>query len=205
MYGPAKRWPKLPGEPTIPRQMHAERRELLSIMIAGCCAAGVDFLFETEIMADMVIDAAGWQSPVRMGLPEDFLIPAQLGHTQIFYAWRGYLDRLPGPEPECRYKNYLGHRSRKGFSWIIANSDSMDVLLGNIGQPLTQEDIAEGLAAGSAVPARADRHGRGEGPQRRRKSADTQSRPLAAGLPAGENGQPQRENQGSRSAHTGGI
>ena len=174
MFGPSKRWPKLPAEPTVPRQMHAERRELLAVMIADCAAAGVAFLFETEVtgptvkdgrvsglrtrggknlMADMVIDAAGWQSPVRrllaheqVGLPENFLIPARLGQGQVFYVWRGYLDRLPGHAPEHISKYYLGHRGRKGFSWVIANPGSMDVLLGNIDRPLTQEEIAEGLA-----------------------------------------------------------
>jgi len=175
MFGPAKRWPNLPKEPTIPRQMHAERRELLATMLADCYEVGVEFAFETEIIgptvkdgrvtgvrvrdtvshgqdgerelaADVVIDAAGWQSPVRMGLPKEFLIPAQLDPTQIFYVWRGFLNRLPGPDPELRSKYYLGHRGRKGLSWVIANHESMDVLLGNIGQALTEEDIAAGLA-----------------------------------------------------------
>ena len=170
MFGPAKRWPKLPAEPTIPRQMHAERRELLATMIADCREAGVEFLFETEItgpvveddrviglhvrssegektlLADMVVDAAGWQSPVRMGLPEEFLVPAQLGYGQVLYIWRGYLNRLAGPEPEYVSKYYLGHRGRKGFSWAIANPESMDVLLGNIDGPLSEDDIAAGLA-----------------------------------------------------------
>jgi len=170
MVGPSKRWPKLPLEPTIPRQMHAERRELLAVMIADCVAAGVEFLFETEVtgpvmkngrvaglrtcngetekerIADIVIDAAGWQSPVRMGLPENFLIPKRLGYGQVFYVWRGFLNRLPGPDPEHSSKYYLGHRKQKGFSWAIANPDSIDVLLGSVGGPLTQEDIAAGLA-----------------------------------------------------------
>ena len=169
IFGPSKRWPNSTGIPRD-REMHIERRELLATMIADCRTAGVEFLFETEITgpmlregkvcglrvlrdgakteldADMVIDAAGWQSPVRLGLPEGSLVPRGLPPDQIFYVWRAFFDRLPGPDPEHLFRNYLCHRGFKGLSWVAANPDSMDVLMGIMGRPLTAEEIAAGLA-----------------------------------------------------------
>jgi len=168
MLGPSKRWPNTTGIPRD-REMHAERRELLASMIADCRAAGVEFLFGAEITgpvlrdnrvcglrilrggaasefaADMVIDAAGWRSPVRLGLPEGSPIPRELPPDQVFYVWRAFFDRLPGPDPEHLFRNYLCHRGFKGLSWVAANPDCMDVLMGIMGRPLTDEEIAAGL------------------------------------------------------------
>ena len=169
MFGPSKRWPNSTGIPRD-KEMHAERRELLAIMVADCRAAGVEFLFdteitgpviqnskvcglrvvragaETELLAGMVIDAAGWQSPVRRGLPEGSLVPRELPPDQVFYVWRAFFDRLPGPDPEYLFRNYLCHRGFKGLSWVGVNPDCVDVLMGNMGRPLTDAEIAAGLA-----------------------------------------------------------
>jgi len=168
MFGPSKRWPNSTGIPRD-REAHLERRELLASMIADCRKAGVEFLFETEITgpvicdgkvrglrvmhsgaetalaADMVIDAAGWNSPVRLGLPEGSPVPRELPPDQVFYVWRAFFDRLPGPDPEHLFRNYLCHRGYKGLSWVAANPDSMDVLMGIMGRPYSDEEIATGL------------------------------------------------------------
>ena len=170
MHGPSKRWFNLPKDETVPQQMHAERKEILKIMVDDCLKAGVEILFEKEIhsavvkdgwvkglsikgkdgtnselLADMVIDAAGWNSPVRMGLPKDFAVPQELDRTQKFHVWRAFMERLSGDDPKYTSKYYLGHRGGKALSWVIANKDSMDVLVGNIGQELTDSDIADAL------------------------------------------------------------
>jgi len=165
LYGPGKRWPKLPPDDPITLETCFERRALLAHMIADCRAAGVEFLFETEILgplvrensvrgllakesempADMVIDAAGGLSIVRENMPENVLFPVRLRPKQLFHVWRGYLERLPGPGPQCPYKTILGHQGRKGISWVIAYPGSMDVLIGQVGEPLTQSVIDEAL------------------------------------------------------------
>ena len=165
LYGPGKRWPKLPPDEPVTMEACFERRELLASMVADCREAGVDFAWETEVVgplirdsrvcgllvrkegaqkelpADMVIDAAGGLSTVRGNMPEELLFPARLKPTQLFHVWRGYLERLPGPDPQYPYKTILGHQGRKGISWVIAYRDSMDVLVGQVGEPLTQADI----------------------------------------------------------------
>jgi len=165
LFGPSKRWPKLPPDEPVTMEACFERRELLASMVAACRQAGVDFAFETEISgplvrdnrvcgllvreggaqkelsADMVIDAAGGLSVVRENMPEGILFPVRLEPAQLFHVWRGYLERLPGPDLQISYKTILGHQGRKGISWVIAYRDSMDVLVGQVGEPLTQADI----------------------------------------------------------------
>jgi len=171
MWGPDKRFPQRPADPEgIPEWIHAERKEWLAVMLRGCRAAGVEFVFGAEILgpmveggrvcglrvrmggkeqlcpADMVIDAAGLASPVRLGLPARFGIPGALPRDQLFYAWRGFYERLPGPDPRGMYNLYFSHQGRKGLSWVITNPASMDVLVGNMGRPLPEAELAGALA-----------------------------------------------------------
>ena len=49
LFGPSKRWPKLPIDEPVTMEANFERRELLAHMVADCREAGVDFVFETEV------------------------------------------------------------------------------------------------------------------------------------------------------------
>jgi len=171
MIGPNKRFPLRPAELYgDARWVHAERKAWLAVMVRDCRAAGVAFKFEAEVIgpvvegervaglrvrmdgleqevhADMVIDAAGASSSVRVNLPERFGIPGALPPDQLFYPWRGCFNRLPGPDPQDLYNTYLSHQGRKGLSWVLANPGSMDVLVGNMGRPLSETELAAAVA-----------------------------------------------------------
>jgi len=160
LIGPGKRFPLRPEEQYVTRdEIHAERKALLAVLLQGCRAAGVELVFEAEVLgpvvesnrvsglrvriggeeqarpAEMVLDAAGVDSPVRTNLPAQMGIPGALPQEDLFYAWRGYFDRLPGPTPQGVYNTYLTHQGRKGLSWVTTNPDSMDILVGNMGRP----------------------------------------------------------------------
>ena len=170
LIGPGKRFPLRPKEQHVSRdEIHAERKALLAVMLQGCRAAGVELVFEAEVLgpmvendrvsglrvriddeeqahpADLVLDAAGVDSPVRTKLPARFGIPGALPREDLFYAWRGYFDRLPGPTPEGVYNTYLTHQGRKGLSWVTTNPDDMDILVGNIGRPLSEAELAAAI------------------------------------------------------------
>ena len=170
MIAPGKRHPLRPAEPKrVPTEIHAERKAWLAVMIGDCRAAGVAFEFGTEILgpamegdrvcglrlrvdgqerirpADMVIDAAGAQSAVREGLPARLGIPGALQKEHLFYAWRGFYERLPGPDPKDMYSMYLSHQGRKGISWVITNPGYIDVLVGNMGGPLSETELAHAI------------------------------------------------------------
>ena len=169
LLGPDKRFPLRPSG-AISKEVHIERKEWLALMIRDCRAAGVEFRFGTDILgpavegnrvcglrvrtaggeelcpAGMVIDAAGAQSPVRTNLPARLGVPGTLPQDQLFYGWRGFFNRLPGPDPRDFYKQYLCHQGRKGLSWVIANPGCMDVLVGNMGGPLDEAAVAGAIA-----------------------------------------------------------
>ena len=171
MIGPGKRAPLRPAQLYEgPKWVHAERKEWLAIMVRDCRAAGVEFVFEAEILgpviendrvrglrvrmggaardvpADMVIDAAGAQSNLRANLPARLGVPGALPQSELFYPWRGIFERLPGPDPLGMYNVYLSHQGRKGLSWVLAGPGSMDVLVGNMGRPVSGTELAAALA-----------------------------------------------------------
>ena len=89
-----------------------------------------------DVQGDLVIDAAGVFSPVRMGLPDGFGIEKTPKRGEVFYAWRTYYDRLPGyPDPELPFEVYLCHEGEQGLSWCCTNPDSVDILIGRIDPP----------------------------------------------------------------------
>jgi flavin-dependent dehydrogenase len=103
---------------------------------------------------------------VRCGLPERFGVPGALPREDLFYAWRGFFNRLPGPDPQSMYNLYFGHQGRKGLSWVITNPGSMDVLVGNMGRPLPETELAGALAdLRASNPLVGDRLLRGGGRQ----------------------------------------
>ena len=148
------------------RQRIMWRKPLIGLLLDHAQAQGVKFLFETRVKgpavrngrvtgletdagtlsADLVIDAAGVFSPVRMGLPEEYGIEKEPKYGDLFYACRAYYDRLPGhPDPEAPFEVYLYHEGERGLSWFCTNEDSCDVLIGRT-DPLTEEKFAEQLA-----------------------------------------------------------
>ena len=168
LLGPSKSAPKRPPMRDC-REKHIWRKELVGLLIAGCKDAGVVFHFGTalqgplmegnravgvratqnggaiEFRGDMVIDAAGGLSPIRRNLPESCLVPRELGYGQVFYCWRGFFERRPGEDPQDLFKTYLYHMGRKGISWVIADPEYMDVLIGSMEAPLSESEIARAL------------------------------------------------------------
>ena len=148
------------------RQRIMWRKPLIGLLLDHAQAQGVKFLFETRVKgpavrngrvagletdagtlsADLVIDAAGVFSPVRMGLPDGYGIEKEPKYGDLFYACRADYDRLPGyPDPEAPFEVYLYHEGERGLSWFCTNEDGCDVLIGRT-DPLTEEKIAEQLA-----------------------------------------------------------
>ena len=158
--------PLVQGDSGDTYNVEIDRKALYKYLIGMAEEAGVKFVYDCEIVApivlgsrvagiktskgdfyaDLVIDAAGVFSPVRMGLPEEYGIEKEPKYGDLFYACRAYYDRLPGhPDPEAPFEVYLYHEGERGLSWFCTNEDSCDVLIGRT-DPLTEEKIAEQLA-----------------------------------------------------------
>ena len=78
--------------------------------------------------ADLVVDSTGVGSPLKTGLDIDIA-----DKSEIFYAYRGFHEKNPAPEPEHTNKVYLKHLGENGISWAIQDGDVVDVLIGRLG------------------------------------------------------------------------
>ncbi|MBQ7638691.1 MAG: NAD(P)/FAD-dependent oxidoreductase [Clostridia bacterium] len=155
--------------PKTPDFGFIERRELIKFLVSQCRQAGVVFHFETPVLsavcgeqrvrgikiesenkqktvfADLVIDAAGMDSPVRKSLPERFGIPNEIPDKDAFFVYRGLYQKTDDSYFDPRYKVYFFHCGHPGMDWMITEEDCMDVLIGQFGG-IGEKEIEEGLA-----------------------------------------------------------
>lgn len=151
--------------PEDKRQRVMERKYLINVLLDYAEECGVKFAYSTsvnaplldgtrvtgvltstgELKADLVIDAAGFFSPVRTKLPADCHVNEVPARGDAFYAYRAYFNRLSGPADEVPFEIYLYHQGEQGLSWFLTNENSVDVLIGRI-DPLSQEKVDEQLA-----------------------------------------------------------
>ncbi len=151
---------------TLPEEKGAstlivERRELLAFLIDLCEKVGVNFEFGCEVrepvvlgsriigimtsqgirLGDLVIDACGIDSPLRRNLPDFTCIQKELGSFDRLHVYRAYYNRIEGkPDPEHRYYVYVNADGTVGFTWLITEPDSADILIARFGE-VTEEDI----------------------------------------------------------------
>lgn len=138
------------------------RKPLIRMLLNAAEQAGAKLQFETAVTgpllqgdrviglktaqgdepADLVVDAAGVFSPVRMGLPATCGIERAPKRGDLFYAWRGYFNKTEAVSPQLPFEVSLYHEGEQGLSWCCTNPDSVDLLIGRI-DPLTEEKVRE--------------------------------------------------------------
>ena len=144
-----------------------DRKALYRYLIAPAKEAGVKFEFgckvngpiilgsrvaglsteKGDVLADLVIDAAGLYSPVRSNLPESFGIQRNAEGTDILHTYRAFFERDPEAEPpKYKYIVSLLPGDFCGLFWAITNETQIDVLIASMTHDLTDEDIAEKTA-----------------------------------------------------------
>jgi len=101
---------------------------------------------ECEEKCDLVIDAAGVNSPVRLSVPEAFNLDA-VSDDEKFFVVRSFFKLVGDAPTEDTDKVYLKHMERRGISWCITDEKKglVDVLIGSTGK-LTQHCIDEAMA-----------------------------------------------------------
>lgn len=149
-----------------------ERKPLAKLLIDTCEESGVKFLFEKEITgpiiegnrvvglvvkegnklvdyrADLVIDSAGLNTPVRRNLPISFGIRREISEKEVIHIFRGDFENLDGTQTDPAYVVDFFHCNKPGIDWIVTGDHHVDILIGKFGcaGELTQEEIDEGLA-----------------------------------------------------------
>lgn len=141
-----------------------ERKEIYDVLIDNAEKSGVKIIYSTEILspvmdglrvvgirtsdgvvdADLVIDAAGINTPLRSRLPVCCNIDRDYGYGECFYAFRGYFDKVPGHEPDVAYEIFLMHQGERGISWVVTKDDYVDVLIGRMA-PMSKTKLQKTL------------------------------------------------------------
>lgn len=141
-----------------------ERKEIYKILIDYAEDKGVKFVYNTyilgpimdglrvvgietadgEIYGDMVIDAAGINSPIRRNLPVCCNVDRDYDYGESFYAYRAYFNKIEGYEPEVDYEVFLMPYGERGISWTVTEKDCVDVLIGRM-VPVSKAEIEENL------------------------------------------------------------
>ncbi len=136
-----------------------DRKELINYLIELAEEAGVNFFFDTEVTApimlgnrvagiktrdediycDLVIDACGVNSPVRNQLPDFTGVNRPVEKYDVMYSYRAYFNRTDAPEPRYPYKFYLQDDGTVGFCWLVTEIDRTDALIGRFYEPDNNE------------------------------------------------------------------
>lgn len=159
----------LPPDPDDSDCITIDRKYLINYLISHCENCGVKFIFNTNIIsaitdservcgvkaeengiekeyfADMVIDAAGMNSPVRRSLPDSFGIQKEFDSSDIFDTYRVYFDNPNKYISEPDYSVFFFNCNKPGIDWVITYENQMDILIGKFGE-LTDEEIKTSLA-----------------------------------------------------------
>lgn len=147
-----------------------DRKYLIRYLIGYAKDKGVRFCFDTEIIcpvtdsnrilgivtkksnrlttvtADLIIDNAGVDSPLRSLLPQCFGITNSFSDDSIFTCYRAFHKKSSPDFPEDKYMVYFFHRKNPGISWIISKNEYFDVLIGKFGTKLSETDIETALS-----------------------------------------------------------
>ena len=141
-----------------------ERKEIYDVLLDNAEKCGVKIIYSTEILApvmdglrvvgirtsdgvvdaDLVIDAAGINTPLRSRLPVCCNIDRDYGYGECFYAFRGYFDKVPGHDPDVAYEIFLMHQGERGISWVVTKDDYVDVLIGRMA-PMSKTKLQKTL------------------------------------------------------------
>jgi len=145
-------------------EIKMERRDIYELLISYAESCGVKFVYGVNILAplmkgrrvagiktdrgfflgDMVIDAAGAESPVRVNLPEELGIQKHPQWGEKFYVYRAFYDLPVDPDTvEDKYKvMLLPEEGQIGIGWVATEKDFSDLLIGRM-DPFTVEEAEE--------------------------------------------------------------
>lgn len=98
-----------------------------------------------EYAGDLVIDAAGIDSPVRRTLPGTFGVRNEISPKETFYTWRAYFENTEKKLSDPTNRVFFYHNNRPGMDWVITDENFVDILVGGF-RPIDQKDVDLALA-----------------------------------------------------------
>ncbi len=164
-FGPGMKTALRQNTPEDQLEIQMERKAIYDCIISYAEECGVKFEFgkevdgplmlgnriagiksgKKEIFADLVIDACGINSPLRMNLPKHLGIQKEAQEFERFYVWRGFYEKIDCGEVEDKFKVLLFHKGKLGISWVAAEEEYTDILIGRF-QKLDEEEVEKTLS-----------------------------------------------------------
>lgn len=133
--------------------MFVERKALIRHLLRLAKESGVELRFscsakkavmdglrvvglETDdgvLACDLLIDAAGMDSPVRKSLPEGCGILREIAPSDTLYTYRALYEDTGESADMPIYSAYFFHCGNMGFNWVFRDGEHVDVLVGSFG------------------------------------------------------------------------
>lgn len=144
-------------------EIQMERKEIYNMLISYAEENGVKFEYETPVKApamlgsrivgvelekgveyaDLVIDAAGINSPLRTQLPDYLGIQNEVKEFEQFYVYRGFFNK-PAPSKDEKFRVFLFFDNKAQICWVADDGEYTDVLIGRF-EPITMDDVNDTL------------------------------------------------------------
>lgn len=132
------------------REIKMERRDIYEHLINHALGCGVKIEYECEVVApiilgsrvvgiqtskgdaygDLIIDACGMNSPVRMNLPDWFAIEKEVDRSEKITIYRAFYNVASEEEVEAKFKVMLFAGGELGVNWVASEETHTDVLIG---------------------------------------------------------------------------
>ncbi len=158
-YSTDEKIPIYQDTPDDEKEIKMERRDIYNMLIEKAEKHGVNFVYSCKIEApiidgtrvvgiktdkgdiygDLIIDACGCQSPVRMNLPKNFRIQKAPSKNEKFYVYRAFYNKVDGAVAEDKYKVCMLPEGKTGIGWVASEEEYTDLLIGRF-EPF---DLAE--------------------------------------------------------------
>lgn len=140
-------------------EIQMERRDIYKCLIDYATNCGVKFQYgvtvEGPVMlgnrvvgirtdkgteyADLVVDACGINSPVRMNLPSYLGIQKEAQQFERFYVYRAFFEKDMSVEVKNKYRVLMFYKGKLGISWVADDGEYTDVLIGRFNEFDMQE------------------------------------------------------------------
>ncbi len=149
-YSPDEKTPIKQQVPNNQLEIKMERKDIYNLLIETAEKNGVKFVYNCsiegaiiednrvtgintsigEIYGDLIIDACGCESPVRISLPEEFGIQKHPDKNEKFYVYRAFYNKATKTPVEDRYKVCLLPEGKLGIGWVATEEKYTDLLIG---------------------------------------------------------------------------
>ena len=159
-YSPDEKTPIRQRVPKEELEIKMERKDIYNLLIDTAEKNGVKLVYNCnvesaiikdnrvvgintsngEIYGDLIIDACGCESPVRISLPEEFGIEKHPAKNEKFYVYRAFYNKANEKPVEDKYKVCLLPEGKLGIGWVATEEEYTDLLIGRF-EPFDMAEV----------------------------------------------------------------